>query len=499
MSWMLIRALATVAVVSLVVVASAPCASAAEGRVPVAERQQLSQYGVTWQFDRPVKSGQFVTGDWWVVGPVTVVSITPAAGPAPQDDKAEIKLDRWGNTSMRDDNRMRNGSMVILECGPGHGYDSRSAGYSPELVIKAPYTLEVNRSLISTISNKALRVPNFCRKIMWESEQMQQAVLKAAAVLTCLAEEPPADAFRPPYAGTDKPLYRASDLKWDRVLRLKPAGEVPSWEEYERYFQRPWLDHIPSWVQRGISPNENQPAYGREHGRLVSIAALMVHLDVPRERKAKLVQGLVQVGIDLSGAAKVGGYWNMGGGHSSGRKWPILFASLMLDAPELRDLPETAVFHEDAQTYYGEGWFGQKALYQMVTHHGPRQPYEEKRPEEWEQWDRTSEGYRVCCNAVAWVGTALAARLMKAIPVWEHDAFFDYVDRWMRLDDPYAEARGSHRRPSGETKTFDPFVDAMWWAYRETAPDQPYSGKNLKWVWEGNKGKMVPNPRPADL
>jgi len=132
---------------------------------PVAERQQLSQYGVTWQFDRPVKSGQFVTGDWWVVGPVTVVSITPAAGPAPQDDKAEIKLDRWGNTSMRDDNRMRNGSMVILECGPGHGYDSRSAGYSPELVIKAPYTLEVNRSLISTISNKALRVPNFCRKM----------------------------------------------------------------------------------------------------------------------------------------------------------------------------------------------------------------------------------------------------------------------------------------------------------------------------------------------
>jgi hypothetical protein len=391
---------------------------------------------------------------------------------------------------------MLNGSMVVLQCGPGQGYDSRSAGYDPALSVRLPFELAASRSLVSTISNTSLPVQNFCHKIMWTSEKQEQTVLRSAAVLTCLPGEPPADAFRPPYAGADKPLYRAKDLRWDLLLQLKPAGQVPDWEDFERYFQRAWLDHIPSWVQRGLSPNENQPAYGREHGRLVSIAGLMVHLDVPRERKERLVVGLVQLGIDLSGLAKVGGDWNQGGGHGSGRKWPILFASLMLDDPKLRELPETAVFHEDAQTYYGKGWFGQTVLWQMITHHGPREPYEEKPPEQWEEWDRTSEGYRICCNAVAWVGTALAARMMKAIPIWRHDAFFDYCDRWMRSDDPYAAARGGRSRPGQETTTFDPFVDAVWRAYRDTAPAQEYSGVNFKRIWEGEQPKWVPNPRP---
>lgn len=90
--------------------------------------------------------------------------------------------------------------------------------------------------------------------------------------------------------------------------------------------------------------------------------------------------------------AMAGGYWNEGGGHSSGRKWPILFASIMLDNPEITDLPETAVFQEDTQTYYSKGWFGQTALWQMIMHHGKRDTYEEKPPEQWEKAKKES-GY----------------------------------------------------------------------------------------------------------
>jgi hypothetical protein len=471
-------------------------AHAAEGGAQPAERREVSQYGITWRFDRPVRSGQFITGDWWAIGPVTVVSISPAPGPAPEVPESEYKKNKWGDTSLRNDTRMRNGSAVILQCSRSQGYDSRSDPYDPSMSLALPYTLAVNRTLVSTVSNTTLPVDNFVHEIMWPSEKQCENVLKTAAVLTCLAKEPPADAFRPPYGGTDKPIYRARDLKWDRLLSLDPAGPVPSWEEFARYFQRVWLDDMMSWTQQQVNPNENQPNYGREESRLVSIASLMVHLNVPRERKEKLVIGLVQRGLDLSGLAKVGGNWNEGGGHSSGRKWPILFASLLLDKPELRDLPATAVFQEDAQTYYGTGWFGQTVLWQMIQHHGPRQPYEEKPPAQWEDWDQTSEGYRVCCTSLSWIGTALSARLMQALPIWGHDAYFDYCDRWMRLDDPYAKARTSYGRPGGETQTFDPFVDAMWRAYRDEAPEQPYSGRNLKWVWEGNKPTWVPNPRP---
>ena len=227
----------------------------------------------------------------------------------------------------------------------------------------------------------------------------------------------------------------------------------------------------------------------------------MVSLDVPREKKEKLTIELIQRGIDLYGLAMVGGYWNEGGGHSSGRKWPILFASIMLNEPSLTQLPASAIFQEDTQTYYGKGWFGQDALYWMVQHHGPRSTYEEKPPEQWEKWDETTESYRICCNAVAWVGTALAAREMKAIRLWNHDAFFDYVDRWMRKDDPYADARGKYGRPNKETTTFDPFVTAMWEAHRKDAPQQAMAGNPTRWIWadgEANGWKWIPNPKPVN-
>ena len=216
-------------------------------------------------------------------------------------------------------------------------------------------------------------------------------------------------------------------------------------------------------------------------------------LDLPAERKEKLTIGLIQRGIDLYGLAMIGCYWNEGGGHSSGRKWPILFASLILDNPQLTELPSTAFFQEDTQTYYGEGWFGQTVLWQMIIHHGRRDTYEEKLPSQWEKWDKTSESYRNCCTSSAWIGTALAARYFKAINLWGHDAFFDYVDRWMREDDPYKEARGTYPRPRGEGSAFDPFVTAMWKEYRNRAPEQEKSEKNLKFVWEGRNGVWVEN------
>ena len=463
--------------------------------VQIEKRTEISQYGITWTFDKPALTGQFITGDWWVIGPVRIVKVTPAPGPDSPDAKVDIKLDNWGSTSLNNDNRMRNGSMIILTASDKQGYDSRSISFDPESCIALPVELAPDRSIVSTISHKTLPVDNFCAAIMWGKEVKEQTLLRTAAVLTCLSRVPPADAFRPPYAGTEKPIYRTGNIKWELLPNLQPAGEVPSWEQYERYFQRPWLDHIPSWIQRGLSPNENQAAYGRERSRLVSIAGLMVLLDVPREKKEKLSIELIQHGIDLSGVAKVGGNWNQGGGHGSGRKWTILFAALMLNDPGIAQLPESAIFHEDAQTYYGKGWFGQTVLWQMIIHHGKRDSYEEKPPEQWEEWDRNSEGYRVCCNAVAWTGTALAARYMKAIKLWGHDAYFDYIDRWMREDDPYKEARGTHPRPGGETQTIDPFVTAMWKKYRETAPVQEMSGNNMKFVWEGDKGVWIPNPR----
>ncbi len=40
-------------------------------------RESVSQYGITWTFEKPARVGQFVNGDWYVVGPVTIKAIDP--------------------------------------------------------------------------------------------------------------------------------------------------------------------------------------------------------------------------------------------------------------------------------------------------------------------------------------------------------------------------------------------------------------------------------------
>ena len=68
-------------------------------------RESVSQHGITWTFAEPARVGRFVTGDWYVVGPVRIVAIDPAPGPAPDGASiaGAIRENRWGDTSLRDD------------------------------------------------------------------------------------------------------------------------------------------------------------------------------------------------------------------------------------------------------------------------------------------------------------------------------------------------------------------------------------------------------------
>ncbi len=486
----------------------------------------VTRHGITWTFDGEHTVGQFVNGDWWVLGPVQIVEIDPAPGPHPEGESIadRISANQWGDTSLRDNNAWGNGSMMVMTPSGSQAYDSRNQNYSSSLRIQIPYDLGADRSLISSISHTpddGYPSQIVFHHIMWPGEREQARVMRTAAVLTSLSEVPPGDAFRPTYIGGEKRIFRLGDLRWDRLanLPLHPrvhADVIPSateWERFERYLERPWIDHLNgSWMGQLLLPSENQPAYGRENARIVGRASLMLQLDVPRDRKERLLIGLTQIGVDLRGIAELGGRWNAGGGHTSGRKWPILFAGLMFDDDHFFDMPESAIFHEDVQTYWGEGWHGQRALWQMITHHGTRQPYLHLTPAEWPDHDQTgalggrsgaqvSESYRTCCNANAWPGQTLAALVMEAKETWDHDAYFEVVDDWMREDDIYADQRLGYERHGEEGSGFhhDAFVTDMWRLFRETVPEQPHGDEHRMWdVNQSGSLKWVPNEKPAD-
>ena len=465
---------------------------------------EITQHGITWTFDKQHQAGRFANGDWWVVGPVNVVSVDPAPSVAPPDEFNDFGPNQFGDFGLRNNDDKRNGSMVVMSPTNRTGFDSRGLNYRAENTLSFPYELASNRSLLSSRSYKSMPNTRMFSALMWASERNGNNPIRTVAVLTSLPEAPPADAFRPSYVGSEKKLYRVSDLRWDRLHNLSiPASSMPSWTQWERYFQRVWVDHMNgSWNGQHLLPNENQASYGREIARIVGQASLMLHLDVPQEQKRKLLIGLVQNGIDLRAMVDLGANYNEGGGHTSGRKWPVLFAGLMLDDESFFEMPATAVFHEDTQTYYGEGWAGQTALWQMVIHHGVRLTYMHLHPDNWATydggWARTSESYRVNTTIRAWTGQTLAALLMGAKPLWNHNAYFDNVEDWMRQEDIYAANRGGVSRPGSEGTAFDAFVTNMWTLYRDQVPDQADGDLERMWIPTGGglSGSWAPNPKP---
>lgn len=133
-------------------------------------------------------------------------------------------------------------------------------------------------------------------------------------------------------------------------------------------------------------------------------------------------------------------------------------------------------FGEDEQTIYGKGWTGATALFaghSGIHGKGDRGQYEHLPPKKWPGPRKTqSEGYRRCCTSISWVGTALSARIMNAKSLWNHNAYFDYVDRWMTEDDTkfLAEIKkqlGNDMSGQRQGKTWDKFVDDMWVQYRD--------------------------------
>ena len=439
---------------------------------------KITRYGVTWTFDKIVPCGQFVNGDYYVLGPVTVTDITPkpengrngsALNPPPNADKS--------------------------------GYDSRleTGRYDPAMRAALPVKMKPGDMLVSSVSAAVVgEIQN------WLKKTASHSPIKSYSVLTCLAAAPPQDAFRPSYAdgySKEQKLYLAKDLKRELLPRLAYGKNIfkvekgkLSLKELEDRFIRTWLDIL---FFEYDTPVEYMPGYPAETARAVGIATLALMTDLQSEEKEKLLLGVVQYGIDLWGLVRAG-YpgWPGFGGHGNARKWPIIFAGMLL-GDEAMSSPDkkypNVKFGEDMQTMYGDCWTGAKVMYAgHLGKDGEKYKkgwglYEDLQPKDWPVAAGDSSGfgkgtyigenYRRCCTSHVWVGEALAARIMHAEKNWQHDAFFDYVDRWMTEDDTafikiIKEQTGQDYSADWQRQkqAWDPFIMEMWSKYRHNLP-----------------------------
>ena len=398
----------------------------------------IEQYGVTWTLSEPAEAGQYVTGDWWVVGPVEIESVTPAP------------------------TGTRNGSTVNPR-GGRQGYDDRGGEFDTADNVTFPRTFAAGESLVSSVSQ-----PEDV------TEVRNVGALVSQAVLTVVASPRPAGAFRPSYAGTYKAELDASAIRWDQLATLPaPGGGGPDMDDLLHMADRPRIDHLSSWTIQDSCAHDNwyngegqHACYGREVGTFVSEAALAVFLDTPQ--REELVRSMIQHGIDNYGVVRAGGTWLGNGGHHNGRKWPIVFAARLLGDCDMLAVGadyDDSTFGEDSQTYAGVGgtarfgWDcggGQGSFFEDGCTGGGAQDCRDPAG--------LQDGcppYRDCCTSAYWVGEALSALMLDGKRTWNHDPFFDYVDRWMA---------GDVGDTSGASSSF---VEAMWAAHRTSLPTLP--------------------------
>jgi hypothetical protein len=461
----------------------------------------VSQFGVTWHFadDHPV--GQFANGDWWVVGPVTLTRITP-------DTVSD-----------------RNGTMVNPGIGRDNGWDSRIkyGQYSSALNVanNLPRTVQPGSSVVSCISLVA--------HATGDNPQME-----TLAVLTVLGSSAPAGSFRPPYQGSDKSLkWNASQLNFGVLRQLAPVAGTPSLAVVEGYFERPWMEKETTWVGRYFHPQLNHPfqnrtgvgTYGREMAHTAADGLLSLQLNYTEAQKRKLAIRMVQAGLDIYGAARLGASWLGDGGHNQGRKMVLLLAGMMLgDADILRygDGSKLKIFQEDSQTFYVtaadvarshvgingaavENYVNSDiGMPEWGAKHQTQPEFDNKR------WDAP---YRIVTGPCT-IGHVLTARLMGIESKWNYPPVFDYYDRFYAVE---------KNNVTTSTNSIQPFVSNMWKAYRGSGgtivePPSPFavgtriavtrstnvrasgtlSGTLLGTQATGNTGTIIAGPVVAD-
>jgi len=441
----------------------------------------ITQYGITWTFAAPVKYGQFANGDYWVVDPgdgVKIIKINP------------------GHVVHTDGVRHMNGSMLNPKDAT-QGFDSGTFSYDVKynhgigVSQDSPLILKANNALVSTISN--------------ENPIDKTSFPKSAAILTCLNYVPAQGSFRPGYSDPDKTIYGTiNNLDYSKLGKLTPTKSAPDPILFAQKFQRTWLMHSPSWTSRFIHPSDNIPD-NYYYTNTLSIAALLLHCNFTNAQKEKLLINFIQHGIDLYGAIKARGYgWTSAAGVGWGRKWPILFAGIMLDSNEIKKVGQYSGDYLNAVPGYGPGGknppgylrFAEDSLMFYVSQADVDRT--STRPP-WSPDDRSGTafpyttamigmpewGHRYSDNFyqvdAAWyavyrtigsgtqyiVGATLSAYIMGAKDLWNCKAHFDYVDRYVAISkgapDPFGYIVPSQKAggaPGG-------FVGEMFDTYRK--------------------------------
>ncbi len=212
--------------------------------------------------------GQFVTGDYYVVGPVTISGISPAPQTAAP---------------------YQNGSVKNLPTATGHSaFDQPSASTTAPISrgsstrpsrLYPPFTLAPGDTLVSAVSlDTVLTLP----EPFAGAGAMNNSPIKNMSVLTVLGAVPGVGRLSAPRTcDRSQALYYAGDVQRSLLPSLTPPNPsgTPPLSRYEPMMIRPWIDV--TFFLWDV-PGEYMASYSQHFTFVEEYAALLLTLDFPR-------------------------------------------------------------------------------------------------------------------------------------------------------------------------------------------------------------------------
>ncbi|MCP4650368.1 MAG: hypothetical protein GY853_09865 [PVC group bacterium] len=339
----------------------------------------ITQHEFTWTFDQLHETGQFANGDYWVVGPVNIVSITPQC-------QYNATADGWINGTMVDPEPSQMPSDVgqhqgfSANAGPYYDEDYNDALPNGSIITSGNVLTVTSGSIVSSYST-----PDGGTATGINAGVSYENYLRSAAVLTVVPSAPADGSFRPAAFGTDKSIpYNESELNYTLLqsniitsgistamqtdARILSIGSVSTdldcLNNVADFFEKLWVDYAMGPQGRNLHPLDSMPEYGANIANFVGIASTMLHMNFTNEQKRNLLVRFMQYGIDIYGVAIADGgrdRWIPNGGQNPGRKWPVVFAGLVLGDPTMASVnnnntPSDPGFNDTVDIAFQEDW-----------------------------------------------------------------------------------------------------------------------------------------------
>lgn len=450
----------------------------------VAVVEQISQHGVTFAFTAPRPAGQYANGDWWVLGPVTINSISPVSATV---NGISGPLPSAGNTTPAYAGRVAHGTMV----NPGNrvfatgglllnSFTNSQQGWDgmPQLggvqspIYNAAFNVDpgATGAPLVVASGSVVKFVSRLANLPVNNRPSGDDMV----VLTVVDRIPVADAIRPGVsrAGPKISPCRVSDFNLAVFQNLAPTASAPTYAQaldwIDRYHETSMPDSINNPITKGIN---NHPEYGRDIANNLHRALLCLHLSsFTAAQKRTLLSHFGAIADDLVSRAEEGSV-TLGAGGGNSWKLPVIVtcaAALGARAPASwttwLSLANRNVWCENSQIFTVGGQ--DIALPRFTGDGRPRSAYTQQMFGAYE-WGEQPVGfgtrsgsnwgsfYRDIVSYSLYSGVLAVELTTGGKALWDHPAF------WLYMDTVFLR-----RAEGGAGNTLPPFPLEMTNAYR---------------------------------